>query len=143
MTDKEVALSQESSMERKKRISSNTKTFILGAIIWSSLFLVIPPFIYLGVKDWIVALSITGKVGIVFILLSFVLLGTVGTTRATGMSEGMTKVNYKGGYDEEGVPIKRVEGINYWEILSIGQVWLLLWGAFYLLPFAFGIPFML
>ena len=83
------------------------------------------------------------KVGIGFILLSFVLLGTVGATRATGMTAGMTKVNYKGGYDEEGVPIKRVEGINYWEILSIGQVWLLLWGAIYLLPFAFGIPFML
>ncbi|MCG3226513.1 MAG: hypothetical protein H7645_06305 [Candidatus Heimdallarchaeota archaeon] len=142
MNDKKADLSPESSMERK-RISSNTKTFILGAIIWSSLFLVIPPFIYLGVKDWIVALSITGKVGIVFILLSFVLLGTVGTTRVSGHGVAMATVDYIGGYDEEGVPIKRVKGINYWEILSIGQVWLLLWGAIYLLPFAFGIPFIL
>lgn len=94
-------------------------------------------------KDWIVALSITGKVGIGFILLSFVLLGTVGSTRVSGHGVAMAKVIYKGGYDEAGVPIKRVKGINYWEILSIGQVWLLLWGAIYLLPFAFGIPFML
>ena len=142
MNDKEADISPESSMERK-RISSNTKTFILGAIIWSSFFLVIPPFIYLGMKDWVITLSLIGKIGIGFILLSFILLGTVGTTRVSGHGVGMAKVNYKGGYDEEGVPIKRVKGINYWEILSIGQVWLLLWGAIYLLPFAFGIPFMI
>ena len=130
MDDIEADLSPESTKGRK-RISSNTKTFILGAIIWLSLFLVIPPFIYLGVIDWVFTLSLTGKIGIGFVLLSFVLLGIVGTTRVSGHGVGMAKVNYKGGYDEEGVPIKRVEGINYLEILSIGQVWLLLWGAIF------------
>ncbi len=142
MTDKKADLSQESSKERK-RISSDYKTFILGTTIWSSLFLAIPLIIFLVVKDWVITLSITGKIGIGFILLGFVLLGTVGTQRVSGMGAGMSIVDYKGGYDEEGDPIKRTKGINFLEILSFGQVMTLLWGAIYLIPFAFGIPFML
>jgi hypothetical protein len=128
--------------EVRKKISSGTKTFILGATIWTVFFVVIPIFIYLGVKDWIVALSITGKIGIGFIILGFILLGAVGTQRVTGGNTGKYIVDYRGSSPEKSSLLDD-EGINYWEILSIGRVWMLLWGIIYLVPYAFDVPFML
>ncbi|NPD87814.1 MAG: hypothetical protein HGN29_03775 [Asgard group archaeon] len=136
---------ESSKSKEKKKISSNTRTFIVGTIIWSSIFLVIPPIVFLVEKDWIVALSISGKIGIGFIALSLILLGAVGTPRATGAQAGKLIVDYKGGWkeEEEEISMNREKSINYLEILSIGRVWMLLWGIIYLIPYAFNIPFIL
>ena len=141
MNEKKPDSSSEPSKERKK-ISPSTKTFIYGTIIWSSIFLIIPPIIYSAVKDWIIALSITGKVGIGFIAIALILLGAVGTPRATGAGAGMVIIDYEGDSDDGSTSIRSSHGINYLEILSIGRVWLLFWGLIYLLPYAFGIPFL-
>lgn len=141
MTDNELEVSTELP-ERKKGISSSTKTFIIGTAIWSSFFIIIPLIIFLVVRDWTVTLSITGKIGIGFVLLGFVLLGVVGTPKVTGGVAGMTFVEYSNS-EEESTSNGSEKTINFMEILSIGSVMVLLWGAIYLIPFAFGIPFML
>ena len=127
---------------KKKKLSSSTKAFIIGSVVWSILFILIPLIIYLGIRDWTITLSITGKIGIGFILLGFILLGAVGTPKVTGRTAGMTIVDYTSS-DDEGTSKRSKEKISFLEVLAFGEVMLLLWGVIYLIPFAFGIPFII
>lgn len=141
MKETEQELTSKSDKERKK-MSSSTKAFIIGAALWSVLFIIIPLFIYLGVRDWTLTFSVTGKIGIGLVLLGFVLLGAVGTPKVTGGGTGKYIVDYTNGSDGSS-PLSSKDQINFLEILAVGEVMMLLWGVIYLIPFAFGVPFMI
>jgi len=134
--------SLEESEKRKKGLSSETKTFLVGTAIWSSFFILIRLFVNIGIRDWIITFSICGKIGIGFIALGLLLLGAVGTSKATGATAGKIVVNYTSESNGDSTSLKQKSGISLIEILSIGRVWLLFWGAIYLIPFAFGVPFL-
>jgi hypothetical protein len=95
------------------------------------------------VRDWVNTFSICGKIGIGFVALGLLLLGAVCTPKATGMPAGKVIVDYTDDSLESSVSNEKARSINYIEILSIGRVWLFFWGLIYLIPFAFGVPFLI
>ena len=63
---------------KKEKELIDYKTFILGAAIWSIIYILIPIIIYAIVRDWTITFSLNGKIGIGFIVLGFLLLGISG-----------------------------------------------------------------
>jgi len=66
---------------KKEKEPTDYRTFIIGAAIWSAIYILIPIIIYAIVRDWIITFSLSGKIGIGFIVLGFLLLGISGASR--------------------------------------------------------------
>ncbi len=141
MSSKEKPLITNSKM--KKKVSAINKTFIVGLALWWTIFILIPILIFAVQSDWIVTFSITSKVGIVFVCLGCILLSAKGTFKVVSRGGVTAPIDYEDEDEEEAVILKGKQTINYWEILLIGRVWMLLWGFIYIMPLAFGVPFIL
>ena len=126
---------------KKEKEPGAYRTFIIGFTSWSVIYILIPIIIYAIMRDWTATLSLNGKIGIGFIAIGFLLLGISGATRvpATG---GTALVNIKDISRPETKDAKLREKVKIWEILNMGKVLILLWGIIYVIPFAFGIPFL-
>ena len=131
----------ETSTSKSKRNNSSNKTFLIGLSFWSIIFILIPVIIFAFQGDWIVTFSITSKVGIVFVCLGCILLSAKGTFKVVSRGGVTAPIDYEDEDEGDVVLLKEKQTINYWEILLMGRVWMLLWGFMYLLPLAFGVPF--
>ncbi|MCK4895642.1 MAG: hypothetical protein KAS47_02470 [Candidatus Heimdallarchaeota archaeon] len=131
----------ETSTTKTKRNNSSNKTFLIGLSFWSIIFILIPVIIFAFQGDWIVTFSITSKVGIVFVCLGCILLSAKGTFKVVSRGGVTAPIDYEDEDEGDVVLLKEKQTINYWEILLMGRVWMLLWGFMYLLPLAFGVPF--
>ncbi len=132
----------ETSTPKSKRTNASTKTFLVGLAIWSIIFILIPIIVFAIQGDWTVTFSITSKVGIVFVCLGCILLSVKGTFKvAIGRGGVIAPIDYEDEDEEDVVRFKEKRTINFWEILLMGRVWMLLWGFIYLIPLAFGVPF--
>ncbi len=129
------------SAPNSKRDTASNKTFFIGLAAWSIIFVLIPIVIFAFQGDWIVTLSINSKIGIVFACLGCILLSAKGTFKVVSRGGVVAPVDYEDEDDDEAVILEEKYTINYWEILLMGRVWMLLWGLIYLLPLAFGVPF--
>ena len=127
---------------KKEKEPIDYRTFLLGLGAWSVLYILIPVIIYAIIRDWTVALSLTGKIGIGLIVLGFLLLGISGASRVP-TTGGTALVSVKDISRPETREVKKRDQVNIWEILNLGKVLTLFWGIIYVLPFAFGIPFLL
>lgn len=127
----------------KKQDSASNRTFFVGVALWWTIFALIPVLIFAVQGDWIVAFSIASKVGIVFVCLGFILLSAKGTFKVVSRGGVVAPVDYEDEDEGEVDVLERKQSINYWEILLIGRVWMLLWGFLYLIPLAFGVPFII
>ncbi len=119
------------------RSNSDTKLFwLLGAFL-SCIMILLPVLIWLFNRDWIVTLSAIVWIGIVFIVISFILIG-IGSTNI-GMGSGVNLLSGEQG--RRAVKAQR-------KLLLIGmfksrvnfQSWLLIWGFLYVIPLIFKIP---
>ena len=131
----------ETSTKKSKRSNGRNKTFFIGLSFWSILFILIPVIIFAFQGDWIVTFSIASKVGIGFVCLGCILLSTQGTFKVVSRGGVTAPIDYEDEDEGDVVLLKERQYINYWEILLMGRVWMLLWGLIYLIPLAFGVPF--
>ncbi|MHA1551431.1 MAG: hypothetical protein ACTSUP_06310 [Candidatus Heimdallarchaeaceae archaeon] len=129
----------------KKHVSAIDRTFFVGLALWWTIFILIPVLIFAFQSDWTVTFSITSKIGIVFVCLSCILLSVSakGTFKVVSRGGFVAPIDYEDEDEGEVVIIKEKRTINFWEILLMGRVWMLLWGFIYLLPLAFGVPFII
>ncbi|MHA1346593.1 MAG: hypothetical protein ACTSVO_04170 [Candidatus Heimdallarchaeaceae archaeon] len=141
MSDQEIPV--ETSTKKVSKILSSNKTFLIGLANWWTIFILIPIVIYAFQGDWNVALSIASKVGIGFVCLGCILLSAKGTFKVVSRGGVTAPVDYVDEDEEESVILGEKQPVNYWEILLMGRVWMLLWGFIYILPLAFGVPFII
>ena len=115
--------------------SASGKEFLISAIIWFIIFMLIPIFIWLGIKDWIIVLSTCTKIGAALIILGLTLL-SFGVRNLTGTPTRMGAYLYSP--KEMRKLVRQVSSV-----VSYAKIWITFWGLIYLLPLAFGIPFLL
>lgn len=127
---------------KEEKEPKDYRTFFLGTAIWSALYILIPAIIYAVVRDVTITFSLTGKIGIGMIVLGFFLLGISGATRVP-VSGGTAMVSVKDISRPETKKAQIRGQVNFWEIINMGKVFVLFWGIIYVIPFAFGIPFLL
>jgi len=117
--------------------------FFIAGIVWSIVYLLIPLIVWIVTRDWTGTLSLCGKIGIGMIVLSLLLLagrdklGAVTASRyvATGKSSADARV-------AETKCESARESLVLQIVAPIG-VWLLFWGIIFVVPFAFGVPFLM
>ncbi len=125
----------------RKQASAIDRTFFVGIALWWTIFTLIPVLIFAFQGDWNIAFSIASKIGIVFVCLACILLSAKGTFKVVSRGGVVAPVDYEDEDEEEAVILETKQVINYWEVLLMGRVWMLLWGFIYLIPLAFGVPF--
>jgi len=97
--------------------------------------MLIPIFIWLGTNDWIFTLSTCTKIGAALIVVGLILLSS-GVRNLTGTPTRMGAYLYS--------PKAMRKLITHASsAISYAKIWITLWGLIYLLPLAFGIPFLL
>ena len=128
--------------QKKEKEPTDYRSFLIGVGMWSVIYILVPLIIYAIVKDWIATFSLTGKIGIGCIALGFLLLGISGATRVP-IYGGKALVSVKDISRPETKKAQIREQVNFWEIVNMGKVMVLLWGIIYVIPFAFGVPFLI
>lgn len=113
------------------------KEFYSSGIIWSVIFILIPVFIWLGTKDWIVTLSFCTKIGVALLVFGLILL-SCGVGNLTGSA-----AKWGGGHVRNKKGIQDVVTGQIFSAVSFAKIWITLFGLVYLLPLLFGIPFIL
>ena len=117
--------------------------FFIAGIVWSIVYLLIPLIVWLVTRDWIGTLSLCGKIGIGMIALSLFLLA--GRDKLGAATAGRYSPTAKSSADSRVSETEREaarESLVLQIMAPIG-VWLLLWGIIFVIPFAFGVPFLM
>lgn len=118
--------------------------FFIAGIVWSIVYLLIPLIVWIVTRDWTGTLSLCGKIGIGMIALSlFILAGRDKLASAT--ASRYVSTGKRSSADTRVAESEREaarESLVLQIIAPIG-VWLLFWGIIFVVPFAFGVPFLM
>jgi hypothetical protein len=117
--------------------------FFIAGIVWSIVYLLIPLIVWIVTRDWTGTLSLCGKIGIGMIMLSLLLLA--GRDKLGAVTASRYVPTGKSSADARVAETKREaarESLVLQIIAPIG-VWLLFWGIIFVVPFAFGVPFLM
>lgn len=117
--------------------------FFIAGIVWSLVYLLIPLIVWIVTRDWTGTLSLCGKIGIGMILFSLLLLA--GRDKLGAVTASRYVPTGKSSADARVAETQREaarESLVLHIIAPIG-VWLLFWGIIFVVPFAFGVPFLM
>ena len=129
--------------DKPKATKKDVYSFLLVGVIWSVFYLLIPLIVWLFNRDWIVTLSLCGKIGIGLIAVSLFLLA--GRDKLVSATATRYVPTGRSSADERVLESEREaarESLVLRIFAPIG-VWMLLWGLIFVIPFAFGIPFIM
>lgn len=126
------------------RSKRDTINFFLSGLVWSVLYLLIQLIVWLVKKDFTVSLSLCGKIGIGMIAFSLIILGGKDKLAAATASRYVA-TGSKSSHDDSVATAEREASKESFLLIVIAPigVWMLLWGLIFLIPYAFGIPFII
>ncbi len=141
-------IAEESVAAKKDEKTPTTKkdvfSFLIVGSIWSFFYLLIPLIVWLVIRDWTATLSLCGKIGIGMIAVSFILLGGKDKL-ASATASRLISTGSRSSADDRVSESER-EAARESFILQIFApigIWLLFWGIIFVIPFAFGVPFLM
>ncbi len=140
-------IAEESVSSKKEDKTPTTRrdvcNFLIVGSIWSLVYLLIPLIVWLVNKDWTATLSLCGKIGIGMIAVSLFLLAgrdkLASATASRYVSTGKSSADDRVAESEREAARESIA----LQILAPIGVWLLFWGIIFVIPFAFGIPFLM
>lgn len=140
LAEKAVSTKKE---EKSPATRKDVAYFFIAGIVWSIVYLLIPLIVWLVTRDWTGTLSLCGKIGIGMIALSLFLLA--GRDKLGAATASRYVPTGKSSADSRVAETEREaarESLVLQIIAPIG-VWLLFWGIIFVVPFAFGVPFLM
>ncbi|MCE7738745.1 MAG: hypothetical protein KAU62_05635 [Candidatus Heimdallarchaeota archaeon] len=140
LAEKAVSTKKE---EKSPATRKDVAYFFIAGIVWSIVYLLIPLIVWLVTRDWTGTLSLCGKIGIGMIALSLLLLA--GRDKLGAATASRYVPTGKSSADSRVAETEREaarESLVLQIIAPIG-VWLLFWGIIFVVPFAFGVPFLM
>ncbi len=118
--------------------------FFIAGSVWSIIYLLIPLIVWIVNRDWTSTLSLCGKIGIGMIAVSLFFLA--GRDKLAAASASRYVSTGKSSSADIRVAESEREAARENLVLQIVApigVWMLFWGIIFVVPFAFGIPFLM
>ena len=129
--------------ERTPTTRRDVFNFLIVGVVWSVIYMIIPLIVWIISRDWTATLSLCGKIGIGMIAVSLFLLAgrdkLASATASRYISTGKSSADDRVAESEREAARENI----VLQIFAPIGVWMLFWGIIFIIPFAFGIPFLM